>query len=208
MTRFLPIAAFLLTASIHASGATQDWAFRVLLDGNEVGRHTFRLTALAEERELRSNAKFDVRFLSLPVYRYAHEAVERWRGDCLQTLVARTNANGERIEVAAEARSGRLAVSREDRREEHAGCIMSFAYWNPAILKANRLLNSQTGELVSVTVSPQGTEQLTVRGRAVLSHRHRISAPNLTIDLWFAGEQWVALEAPASGGRRLRYELI
>ena len=61
---------------------------------------------------------------------------------------------------------------------------------------------------VLATVAAKGEELVAVRGRQVRAERHRITAPELTIDLWFAGEQWVALEAPAKGGRRLRYELM
>ena len=85
---------------------------------------------------------------------------------------------------------------------------MSFAYWNPQILKARRLLNSQTGELLPVTVVAQGTETIAVRGRKQTALRHRLSAPQLTVDLWYVGDAWVALEAPTDGGRRLRYELM
>lgn len=85
---------------------------------------------------------------------------------------------------------------------------MTFAYWNPQILKARRLLNAQTGELLPVTVTPQGEETVEVRGKPVAAHRYRISGPRLQIDLWYAGARWVALEALAEGGRRLRYELI
>ena len=85
---------------------------------------------------------------------------------------------------------------------------MSFAYWNPQILSERRLLNSQTGELLPVTITPQGEETLEVRGRRLTAQHHRISAPSLEIDLWYADGRWIALEAPARGGRRLRYELM
>ena len=101
----------------------------------------------------------------------------------------------------------RLVVERPDRRDEHRGCVMSFAYWNPGILQASALLNSQTGELVPVTITAQGDDRVEVRGRTLTAQRHRIVAPQLRIDLWYADGQWVALEAPAQGGRRLRYEL-
>ena len=84
---------------------------------------------------------------------------------------------------------------------------MSFAYWDPRILEATRLLNSQTGELVPVAVTDQGTETVTVRGAERPATRHRITGPGLSIDLWYADGRWVALEALADGGRRLRYEL-
>jgi len=92
--------------------------------------------------------------------------------------------------------------------EEHSGCIMSFAYWNPRILLARRLLNGETGELLPMSITPEGTETVSVRGTPVTASRYRISAPQLQIDLWYAHDLWVALESPARGGRRLRYELI
>jgi hypothetical protein len=45
-----------------------------------------------------------------------------------------------------------------------------------------------------------------VRGRATAATRHRLTGPDLTIDLWYADGRWVALEALTDGGRVLRYE--
>jgi hypothetical protein len=208
MMRALFVAVLLLVQAPAAHAEARAWNFRVLLDDREIGRHTYTLLDRGDERELRSEASFDVRVLLVSAYRYRHEAAERWRGNCLQSLVSRTDTNGQREELMAAAHGGRLVVERPDGRDEHEGCVMSFAYWNPEILQASRLLNSQTGELLPVTVAAQGEELVAVRGRQVRAERHRITAPELTIDLWFAGEQWVALEAPAKGGRRLRYELM
>jgi hypothetical protein len=84
---------------------------------------------------------------------------------------------------------------------------MSFAYWDPRILGASRLLNSQTGEWMPVSVADRGTELLDLSGRSVRATRHRLSGPGLQIDLWYSDGRWVALEAPTPGGRVLRYEL-
>ena len=204
-----PLAlALLLLASPSAQADVGTWNFRVLLDDREIGRHRYTLRTSGEAREVQSDARFDVRVLFVNAYRYLHEAVERWDGNCLQSLVSRTETNGERQSVNAAARGGRLTVERSDGSDEHEGCVMTFAYWNPQILKARRLLNSQTGELLPVRVAHQGEEIIAVRGRPLTAERHRISAPNLQIDLWYADGQWVALEAPAKGGRRLRYELL
>jgi hypothetical protein len=206
--RSLLAALLLFVGSVpHALGEVRSWNFRVTLDGREIGQHRFTLTTTGDARELRSEARFDVRVLFVSAYRYFHEAVERWNGGCLDSLVARTETNGERQDVSASARGDRLVVERPDRRDEHRGCVMSFAYWNPGILQAHALLNSQTGELVPVTITAQGDDRVEVRGRTLSAQRHRIVAPNLRIDLWYADGQWVALEAPAQGGRRLRYEL-
>jgi hypothetical protein len=203
------LAALLLVngmAAAHAELST--WKFRVLLDDREIGRHEFVLRGDGQQRELRSEARFNVRLLLVNVYRYRHEAVERLDGNCLQSLVSHTQINGEQQSVRAATRGNRLVVERPDSRDEYNGCVMSFAYWNPQILKANVLLNAQTGELLPVTVDSQGEEIIEVRGRPVTAQRHRLRTPQLSIDLWYAGNEWVALESPAKGGRRLRYELL
>ncbi len=201
-------ALFLLIAGTPPSlAATGDWDFRVLLDGREIGRHRFTLAGAGEGVVLRSEAQFDVRVLFISAYRYVHEAVERWQDGCLQSLASRTETNGERIAVNAQSQGGRLAVTGPAGIDLHDGCVMSFAYWDPRILQAERLLNSQTGELVPVQVTPRGQETVLVRGQLRPASRHRISGPDLSIDLWYADGRWVALEALAEGGRRLRYEL-
>lgn len=150
--------------------------FTVLLDGREIGTHRFAF----DDGVLLSEARFDVRLLGLPVYRYRHRATERWRGECLESLVARTDDNGERSEVDWRARGG---------------CTKSFAYWNPSILGENTLLNAQTGELEPVQVTALG------------GGRYRIDGRKLGIELAYDGPSWVGLETTARGGRRLQYRL-
>lgn len=202
------VALLLLIAAAPPSlAATGDWDFRVLLDGREIGRHRFTLEGSGQGVVLRSDAQFDVRVLFISAYRYAHAAEERWQDGCLRSLASRTETNGERIAVRAQSQDGRLAVIGPAGSDLHDGCVMSFAYWDPRILEAERLLNSQTGELVPVRVMPQGRETVAVRGQPRVAERHRIIGPDLSIDIWYADGRWVALEALAAGGRRLRYEL-
>jgi hypothetical protein len=205
--RTLTVLILLLAGSAPALASSGEWNFRVLLDGKEIGMHRYMLNDSGADRTLRSEAEFDVRLLSFSLYRYQHEAVERWRDGCLVALDSRTEANGKLSAVQARSEIDGLAVSRADGRTRHSGCIMSFAYWDPRILEATALLNSQTGTLTPVDVSSLGTELRSVQGRQVMAERHRIRGPELEIDLWYADGRWIALEAPAVGGRRLRYEL-
>ncbi len=184
----------LLLAATPAMAEPLAWNFRVFLDEREIGHHHFTLRTDGGARELRSEARFQVRVLGLTVYRYAHDAMERWRGECLQALDSTTDDNGDREKV--------------DWRGEPGGCALSFAYWNPKILQGGALLNAQTGRFEPVTVTSQGEETIEVRGRPTLSRRYRLAGGNLAIDVWYAGAQWVALESAAKGGRRLRYRLI
>jgi hypothetical protein len=214
MRAAVAIVALMVAAASAAStrdpaapATGREWNFRVLLDGEEVGWHRYVVRADGESTEVESRAQFDVRFLFLNAFRYRHEARERWRGTCLDGLESRTETNGSVEEVAAESEGETLVVARPSGDARLPGCVMSFAYWDPRVLGATRLLNSQTGELVPVRVDSRGTERVTVAGRSVPATRHRLSAPELQIDLWYADGRWVALEAPTPGGRVLRYEL-
>ena len=177
--------------SIDSQAVSRSWNFRVLLDGREIGRHTFSREEAGDAARVVVEARFDVRFLFVTAYRYEHRAEERWRGGCLVSLEARTDDNGVRKDVRVQPRD----------------CTWSFAYWDPAILRADRLLNAQTGEVLPVRATALGVETIPVRGRETAATRHRLTAPGLSIDLWYDGPEWVALESSVEGGRRLRYEL-
>jgi hypothetical protein len=192
-------------AAVHEAG--RQWHFRVLLDDEVVGWHRYEVRAVDGHTEVESHAQFDVRILFVNAYRYRHEARERWRGVCLEDLESRTVTNGTVEEVDAVATDEALVVARRSGETRLPGCVMSFAYWDPRILQADRLLNPQTGEWLPVRVEARGTEQLNVDGQTVAATRHRISAPELQIDVWYADGRWVGLEAETRGGRLLRYEL-
>jgi hypothetical protein len=209
MRRLLVLAALVVAGPVSAAPTAPDreWNFRVLLDGKEVGWHRYVVRGDGGDTEVESRASFDVRFLFLNAYSYRHEARERWRGTCLDTLESRTETNGTVEEVEAASLGDALLVAGPSGDARLPGCVMSFAYWDPRILGASRLLNSQTGQLLPVRVADRGTEVVDLAGRQVAASRHRLTAPGLEIDLWYANGRWVALEAPTPGGRVLRYEL-
>jgi hypothetical protein len=201
-------AALLLATSLQVEARTRSWDFQVFLGDAPIGYHQFTLDEQGERRELRSESRFAVKVLLFTAYRYEHDATELWRGDCLESLTARTNDNGGRPTVDARSDGERLAVATGKGRETIAGCVMSFAYWNPQILSQARLLNPQTGEYEAVKVATLGVENITVRGASVEAKRFRLTGSGKPIDLWYSlGDEWLALESTVAGGRRLRYLL-
>ena len=123
----------LLACHAPAEAAAREnlWNFTVYLDDQPVGFHRFTLTESEAGRSLRSEARFDVKFLMIKAYSYAHEAIETWRGDCLAELRARTDDNGEASRVEGQARDGRFRLRRGGEETDLSGCVMSFAYWPP-----------------------------------------------------------------------------
>jgi hypothetical protein len=195
--------------SALAEGNEREWRFRVFLDDKEIGYHEYRLREQDGQRLLETEASFEYKLLFIKLYEYAHENTELWKGDCLTQIESRTDANGDPFEVRGTLADGRFIVEGSQATAELPPCIMSFAYWNPAFLQQDRLLNSQNGEFVDIQVSEPERVEVEVRGSKQAAVRYRLEARELGIALWYSeNQEWLALEADAAGGRKLRYELI
>lgn len=208
-TRAALCAALLAAGSAATHAADTAWTFRVLLGDSDIGEHRFTLREGDGLRTMRIEAAFAVKLLGLTVYRYRHQATEQWAGNCLSALNAQTDDNGTRLEVAARvpAQGGLLVQPAEGAAQELGACVMSFAYWNPAMLQQSALLNAQTGKLENVTVKPLGEEPIVVRGQPTPARRYAIEGLERPIELWYSLQgDWLALRSTVAGGRVLRYE--
>lgn len=214
--KLLLLAALVAVASLHAHAAfaasgAADWRFEVLLDDKQIGYHEFSVTKADGRQVLETQASFDVKFLFITAFRYRHQNTEIWDDGCLLSIAAATNSNGDLLEVSGRQLDDTFRVSRESGEATLESCVRTFAYWNPEILKADKLLNSQTGEYESVSVEFEGEDSVVVDGSPVDALRYRLIAEAGEIKLWYsrdAARRWLALEAPARGGRTLRYRPV
>lgn len=178
----------------HAAPARSEWDFIVRLDGRPIGAHRFVVDRDGSGRStVESDARFRVRVLGWTAYRYDHHARERWSGDCLDDLDARTNDDG------------RVTTVHETAVSAH-GCLMSFAYWSASLPAQGRLLDPATGRIVHVRIEPlppapveTGHGPVDARGWRIVGLRH-------PIDIRWDGDEWVALDTVVDG-RRLTYRL-
>lgn len=202
-------SALTLAASLGTAGTSEGlraWRFKVYLDDKPIGWHSFELNSATGT--LRSRAHYQVKVLFVTAYRYEHDATEAWDGSCLKRLEARTDDNGTVSSLEGQRGADGFVVAAQGKRDQLPACVQSFAYWDPSILSATRLLNAQTGEYVAVQTTRLGPQQLSVRGQRVAAQAWRIRARNMQIDLWYSEDnQWLALQSSTEGGRLLRYEL-
>lgn len=201
--------ALLGAGAVSAAEPVQEWLFDVYLDGKPIGEHRFTVRTEGDRTTVRSRARFDVKLLGFTAYRYRHEADEVWRGNCLESLRARTDDDGQALAVDAEAvEGGGLKVNGPKGSASYPGCVMGFAYWNPAIRQQQRLLNVQTGEYLPVSFAPLPDQEVLARGTPVVGRHWKLTGPENPLELWYAADgDWLALESTVSGGRKLRYRL-
>ncbi len=199
------------TAAAHA--ALQDpleWKFKVYLDDREIGFHDFTVSNSAGRTRVDIDARFNVRFLFINAYQYQHRNAEIWEDNCLQEIKATTNDNGKRLTVQGNVEGDGFTIRSSVAEAEFGACPMSFAYWNPELLGATQLLNSQTGELQDVVVTARGEDEVRYGGATLPALRYDLEVDGQEISLWYGADdhRWLALEAPARGNRLLRYEPV
>jgi hypothetical protein len=204
------VALYAAPTQVDAGVAShREWRFEVLLDDKPIGLHRFQLSTAGETRELLSEANFRVKILGLTVYDYSHQSSERWKNDCLQRIDASTDDNGDDFFVRGKGGDHGLLVESQTGSASLSGCVMTFAYWNPAMLQQQRLLNTQTGEYIRINVERLGEQTLDMRGRAVPALHYRVRAGERDIELWYSSERdWLGLSSTTRGGRQLHYRRL
>lgn len=201
------LATVLAAVSLPAL-ADRTWDFRVFLDQKEIGTHRFDLVDRGGERELISKARMAVKLLFVTAYTYDHHDVEHWNGDCVSKLSSTTDDNGDKHKVEVQRRDGATVVQTLEGTQRLGECVLTFAYWNPAMLQQTELLNSQDGKHVKVKITDAGADAIVVRGVKTPARRYELRSEKLSIDLWYSDQQeWLALESKTERGQKLIYKL-
>jgi Family of unknown function (DUF6134) len=204
----LSVVGAVTALPVAAAPEVREWRFTALLDDKEIGHHHFVLTEQGAQRSLKSEARFDVKFLFFNAYRYVHDSDEIWRGQCLSRIDASTDDDGKRYFVRGTREQAKFSIETNRSTEPLPDCVMTFAYWNPQILNATHLLSAQTGEYFDVEVVPLGPDPVAVGGETQPAQRYRLKTNKFAIDLWYSADgEWLALESTTESGRRLRYRL-
>lgn len=208
MRRKLLFVGFLLALLPLQGNAARQWNFTAYLEDKPIGYHRFVLSEAGGEQQLVSEARFNVKFLFISAYQYVHDNRERWRGDCLATIDAATDDNGEDFRVRGQLMRDGFRVDNGQQQHTLPVCVMTFAYWNPDFLQQPRLLNAQNGDYLEVTVRNLGPDSITVRGQKRAAQRYQLEARGFQIELWYSPErEWLALDSVTESGKRLRYRL-
>ncbi|MGH8477386.1 MAG: DUF6134 family protein [Methylococcales bacterium] len=202
------IKFWLILAAVSSSAFAKEWRFDAYLDEKPIGEHRYMLSETGKgQRELVSQANFNVELLFVNFYEYHHVARERWDGDCLNALEARTEENREISVVRGkQGESGFMLQSPGHRSLDR--CVMTFAYWNPKMLSQSRLLNPQTGEWLDSRITHLGKERIEFKGQTLEADHYKLEASKIYIELWYsASHDWLALKSITPDGYVIDYKL-
>jgi len=191
---------------------TRTYEFDVFLDKKKIGFQRFSVDASGKSVVMETTASFEIKFLFFTAYTYEHQNREVWENGCVVELESDTKANGKDHSVRArKLDKGLEIVATTDGKTDTSvltGCVKSFAYWDPEILTADKLLNSQTGKQLDVAIEERDTEEFSVKGVQSFASRYHLDAEGMDLDIFYSpDDQWIGLRSTVKGGRMLRYEL-
>ncbi len=213
-TRLCALALGAVAASAQAADAaappsTRVYAFKAFLDGRPIGEHRFTVVSGGAGRRVTSEADFAVKIIGITAYRYHHHAEEQWAGECLSGLTAGTDDDGKAASVRLVKTGDANEIATQAGRTSEPGCLMTYAYWNPAMRERKRLLNPQTGRVDTVKVERAGSGNVAVAGKDVAAIDWRITGGESPLDVWISEQgEWVGLDSMVGDGRhKLTYRL-
>ena len=197
-------AALAFPRSARALPTDTPILFTVLRGGAPIGRHRVAFAQSGATLAVEIEIDLEVRFATIPVYRYVHRSREEWDGRRFIGLDARTDDNGTRTEVRVRKAAGGLAVAGSGGEFIAPPETKPTSYWHEDMTRRTRLLDTQAGTLIDVSARQSGTERASIAGREVEMRVYEVTG-DLTSRLGYtqAGE-WVDLEFKARGST-IRY---
>lgn len=209
--RRLAALSFLAMATVAraADAGTRVYAFQAFLDDKRIGEHRFTVVTEGATRHVTSDADFVVKFLGFSAYRYRHHAEEQWSGACLASLAASTADDGKSTSVNLAKSGDANEIETAGHASSVPGCLMTYAYWNPAMRSQVRLLNPQTGRVDAVRIERVADGDVTVGGKPVHAFDWRVAGGDAPIDVWISDQgDWVGLDSRVGKGKhKLSYRL-
>ena len=180
--------------------------FAVYRNDSPIGRHSLRFSREGQRLAVEIDIELEVKLAFITLYRYRHSNRELWEQGRLLSFTSRTDDNGTRHEVEARRTGEVILVRGSQGTIEAPGDALPTTYWHRRFLDAPVWIDTQEGGLKRCMVTPSGTVQVAAAGNKVGADGFAISG-DLSLDLWYAGPQWVKLEFKGSDGSVIDYRL-
>lgn len=151
----------------------------------DIGNHVYTFTRNGDELTVTAKVRLEAKILFVTVRRYSADRTEVWRKGRLVAYESRTDDDGVVSEVTARAEGDKLVIQGPKGRIEAPANIVPSSAWSLDFLRTGEIMDTETGELLAITVTPDGTEEIEANGGLVTANRYQISGA-LDRTLWFA----------------------
>ncbi|MBB4284334.1 DUF6134 family protein [Roseospira goensis] len=179
--------------------------FDVVRKGDVVGSHRTRFRRDGSDLVAESRMDLAITLLGFTVFRYDYRSTGTWRDGVPVALTAETNEDGDVRAVQARWTGDTLTVHGSKGRLTADRPLFPTNHWNPAVLTEDRVLNSITGGLNAVTITPGPIERVRT-GTGPREARRFDYTGDLRVSAWYdARGRWVKLRFEGRDGTPVEY---
>jgi hypothetical protein len=205
--RVLDLVALSLAGGLVFCGAAEasglDSTFEIVRKGEPIGFHAVTVEETPDGVKVETTIKMRVKFGPIVLFRYDHQSTEVWKDGGLQSLESVTNNNGDDKSLTVRREGDQLLIDGAAFKGAAAADAIPSSYWNKEIVKAGSLLNTQTGEVIDVSIESLGEAPAPNGAQA---EHYRLTG-TVALDLWYEGPRWVGSDFVVRG-EALSYRLI
>lgn len=205
-------AGFALAAgmrSAEAAAGPRLLRFEASRSGRRIGEQQTSFERRGEALIVRTVADFAVKLGPVTLYRYRHEATERWDGFRLEGLESRTNQNGRMLRVSVEAEAGGVRILAASGAPTRAPPTAApFSHWNREFAR-RPLFNPQDGRLLREMASAAEPAQVRLAdGSSIAGVCVRFSGDAKIEDYYDQDGVWAGLVGRLQDGSALEYRRL
>jgi hypothetical protein len=153
-------------------------------DRGDIGTLTIVSTRQGDERVYDQTLRIAVKVLFVTAYHQESERKEVWRGARLIAYDASTDDDGKKSKIAGRAEGDSFVIDGPAGHIVAPGTVYPSNPFDPGIVKATLLMDTSSGKLLHVTVTPGAEETVTAAGGTVAARRYAVTG-DLQRDLWF-----------------------
>jgi len=170
-------------------------AFQVFRNGTKVGEHVVVFTGDDNARTATTNVNMTVKVGPVPVYKYKHQAVEKWVDGKFASVETTTNGNGKVTNVSARQMGTYVQINGPAGAVRGPANALPLSHWNQGNF-GKPLFNQQEGKMLKVTCTRVKPGHWQVRGEAQID------------DFYDDAGNWSGLKGKLEDGSDMEYRRI
>jgi len=179
--------------------------FDVYRAGEKVGFH--RVSFESDERGLSVDTVFEIEidFLFFTAYRFAYQSRSLWIDGKLSEIEADVDDDGTPFRLNATADGNGFTVESSNGTVRAETPLFPTNHWNAAVLGQERVLNTLTGQVNNVAITPVDRVRVETE-RGDISATHFLYSGDLDTEVWYDDDgRWVKMRFKARDGSTIDY---
>lgn len=192
--------------------------YLVYRNDKEIGTHSVRFEGDGEKLLVSVESKLAVRYLGIPVYRYAYTSDEVWEAGKLVSVESRVKDNLKKLRVIKAQVDGKV-LEITDRGVTRSAPLVRYPsnHWHPAVLQESRVFHTLHAKVHHVKIRQVSSDKIRLEGRdqtgqrkeQVVRTRRFGYTGGFLADVWYDTRfRWVQLRFNADDGSQIEYRCV